>query len=198
MKNPDHTWSFGQPWLPQPDPAFVPGQVTLGFSENALFIRAELTDSHPIQNAFAFNFPAFMQCDALEIFLGPADGKAYYELHVAPSNSVLQLYFDGSGARKTIEDHAVAEPLFTSWTALTASRWSVEARISLGKLFGGEHPEWHISFGRYDRTPGIQKPVISSTSPHAVCDFHRKHEWRHVRLADLPSPVPGACLFPKP
>jgi len=139
MENPTHTWSFGQPWLPQPEPAFAPGQVMLGFSGNELLIRAELTDAHPMQDVFPWNFPAFAQCDALEIFLGPADGKAYYELHVTPSNSVLQLFFDGSGVRKTIEHHAVAEPLFTSQTALTATGWSVEARIPLQGLFPSEH-----------------------------------------------------------
>jgi hypothetical protein len=185
MENPIHTWSFGQPWLSQPDPDFAPGQVMLGFSGNELLIRAELTDAHPMQDAFPFNFPAFTQCDAFEIFLGPADGKAYYELHVTPSNSVLQLFFDGSGVRKTIEHHAVAEPLFTSQTALTATGWSVEARIPLQGLFPGEHPEWQLSFGRYDHTPETGTRVVSNTSPHAVCDFHCKPEWRRVRLADL-------------
>ncbi len=192
MERTAHTWSFGQPWLPQPDPAFAPGQVALGFSENELVVRAELTDAHPMQDVFPFNFPAFMQCDAFEIFLGPADGKDYYELHVTPSNSILQLFFDGNGVRKTIEDHAVEEPLFTSRTAITATGWSVEARIPLQGLFPGEHPEWLLSFGRYDYTPGTPKPVISTTSPHAVCGFHRKHEWRRVRSSDLPPMVAGA------
>ena len=185
MENRTPTWSFGQPWLSQPDPAFAPGQVTLGLSENELVIRAELTDAHPMQDVFPLNFPAFMQCDAFEIFLGPVNEKAYYELHVTPSNSVLQLYFDGSGVRKTIEDHAVAKPLFTSRTAIAPGGWSVEARIPLQSLFLGDHPEWLVSFGRYDHTPETGTRVVSNTSPHAVCDFHRKEEWRHVRLADL-------------
>jgi hypothetical protein len=98
-------WPFGQPWLPQTEPAFAPGQVTLGLSENELAIRAELHDTHVMQDVFPFNFPAFMQCDAF--------------------------------------------------------------------------------FGRYDYTPGQTRPVISSTSPHAICSFHRRDEWRRVRLADL-------------
>ena len=198
MENPTHTWSFGQPWLPQPDPAFAPGQVMLGFSENELFIYAELIDADPMQDVFPLNFPAFMQCDAFEIFLGPADGKDYYEFHVTPSNSILQLYFDGTDVRKTLEERAVAKPLFTSKTAIILGGWSVEVRIPLKGLFPGDHPEWLLSFGRYDYTPGAPSPVISTTSPHAVCDFHRKREWRHVRLADLPSTVAGAGLFSKP
>jgi hypothetical protein len=185
MDNPTHTWSFGQPWLPQPEPAFAPGHVMLGFSGNELLIHAELTDAHPMKDVFPFNFPAFTKCDAFEIFLGPTDGKAYYELHVTPSNSILQLFFDGSGVRKTIEHHAVEEPLFTSRTELTAKGWSVEARIPLGKLFSGVHPEWHLSFGRYDHTPETGTRVVSNTSPHAICDFHCKPEWRRAHLADL-------------
>jgi len=180
------TWRFGQPWLSQTEPTFAPGQVATSISENELLIRAELQDAHVMQEAFPFNFPAFMQCDAFEIFLGPADEHAYYELHVIPSNSILQLFFDGTGTEKTLEERAVAKPLFTSRTALMPRGWSVEARIPLKGLFPGEHPEWLLSFGRYDYTPGTRKPVISTTSPHAVCGFHRKHEWRCVRLSDLP------------
>jgi hypothetical protein len=187
MQNPFLTWSFGQPWLPQPEPAFAPGKVIIGLFEDELVIRAVLTDVHPMQDVFALNFPAFMQCDAFEIFLGPSDEKAYYELHVTPSNSILQLYFDGTDAKKTLEERAVAKPLFTSRTELTPEGWSVEARIPLQGLFPGDHPEWLLSFGRYDYTPGASTPVISTTSPHAACGFHRKHEWPRVRLADLKS-----------
>jgi hypothetical protein len=186
------TWTFGQPWLPQTEAAFAPGHVTLGFSENELIVRAELTDAHPLQDVFPLNFPAFMECDAFEIFLGPADEKAYHELHVTPSNSVLQLYFDGTDTKKTLEERAVSQALFTSRTELTQEGWSVEARIPLKGLFPGDHPEWLLSFGRYDYTPGTPAPVISTTSPHAVCGFHRKQEWPKVRLSDLPRVVPLA------
>jgi hypothetical protein len=184
MENKLALWSFGQPWLPQAEPAFAPGQVAISLMGNDLLIRAELNDAHPMQDAFPLNFPAFMQCDAFEIFLGPVDEKAYYELHVTPSNSVLQLYFDGTGTEKTLEERSVAAPLLTSHTKLIPEGWSVEARIPLRGLFPGEHPEWLLSFGRYDYTPGAPRPVISTTSPHSVCSFHRKHEWRRVRLAD--------------
>jgi hypothetical protein len=85
-----------------------------------------------------------------------------------------------------MEELTVAEPLFYSETSLTPEGWSVVARIPLGGLFPTTHLEWLLSFGRYDYTPGQPKPVISSTSPHAICNFHRKEEWRRVRLADLP------------
>ena len=179
-------WPYDQPWLPQIEPSFAPGRVTFDFHGSELVIRAELSDAHPMQDAFPFNFPAFMQCDAFEIFLGPADEKAYYELHVTPSNSVLQLYFDGTDAKKTLEERMVAKPLFTSTTSITRDGWRVFARIPLGDLFPTAHSEWLLSFGRYDYSPDWPQPVISSTSPHAVCNFHRKEEWRRVRLSELP------------
>jgi hypothetical protein len=126
-----------------------------------------------------------MHCDAFEIFLGPADEKAYYEFHVTPSNSVLQLRFDGEGEAKSLEERMVARPLFNSETSLSSEGLTVFARIPLDGLFPTTHPEWLLSFGRYDYTPGQTKPVISATSPHLVCNFHRREEWRRVRLADL-------------
>jgi hypothetical protein len=35
----------------------------------------------------------------------------------------------------------------------------------------------HFSFSRYDYTRGRAEPVISSTSPHPVADFHRQQDW---------------------
>jgi hypothetical protein len=183
----DFTWIFGQPWLPQVEPAFAPGWVEIGRENDDLLIHAELQDAHVMKDVFAFNFPAFMQCDTFEIFLGPADENAYYELHVTPSNSVLQLFFDGSAEKKSLEERMVGEPLFSSETAMTSDGWSVSVRIPLTRLFPGSNPEWLLSFGRYDYTPGESKPVISSTSPHTVCNFHRKEEWRRVRLDELSS-----------
>ena len=184
--NPPYLWHYGQPWLPQPEPAFAPGRVSIACENDALVVRADLHDAHVMQDVFPLNFPAFIQCDAFEIFLGPADEKAYYEFHVTPSNSVLQIRFDGMGEAKSLEELKVAEPLFNSETSLTAEGWSIAARIPLDSLFPTPHPEWLLSFGRYDHTPGQPKPVISSTSPHAVCNFHRREDWRRVRLADLP------------
>ena len=176
---------FSQFWLPEPEPAFASGRVSIGRDNTDLLVRADLHDAHVMRDEYPFNFPAFTKCDAFEIFLGPADEAAYFELHVTPANGVLQLFFEGTGEKKSLEERAVAEPLFTSETAITAEGWSVSARIPLAGLFPGSHPEWLLSFGRYDYTPGESKPVISSTSPHTVCNFHRKDEWRKVVIENL-------------
>lgn len=183
----DHVWDYGQPWLPQVEPGFAPGRVGISWQNYELLIRAELDDAHVMKDAFPFNFPAYTQCDVFEIFLGPAGEAAYYEFHVTPSNSVLQLRFEGPGDRKSLSDHMVAGPLFVSETSLSPEGWNVQARIPLGGLFPELPEDWLLSFGRYDYTPGRTGPVISSTSPHTVCDFHRKDEWRRVRSGGFPA-----------
>lgn len=178
MHSPPITWLYGQPWLPKNESAFAPGRIFIARENDDLVIRAELSDAHVMQDVFPFNFPAFQQCDAFEIFLGPADEKAYYELHVTPSNSVLQLRFDGEGEAKSLEDQMVAELLFTSQTALTPEGWTVSARIPFDGLFPTTHPEWLLSFGRYDYTPGQTKPVSH---------LHPFLRWEHLSA--------GARLF---
>ncbi|MFZ4778004.1 MAG: hypothetical protein ACOYM3_21755 [Terrimicrobiaceae bacterium] len=185
ITKPPCLWHYGQPWLPQTEPGFAPGRVSIACKNDNLLIRAELSDAHVTTDSFPFNFPAFKQCDAFEIFLGPADEMVYYELHVTPSNSVLQLRFDNTEETNPLIEQRVAKPLFSSETSLTPGGWSVVARIPLKGLSLTSHPEWRLSFGRYDYTPGQTKPAISSTSPHAICNFHCREEWRWVRLADL-------------
>jgi hypothetical protein len=103
-------WEFSQFWLPEPEPAFAPGRVSIGRDNTDLLVRADLHDAHVMRDEYPFNFPAFTKCDAFEIFLGPADEAAYYELHVTPANGVLQLFFEGTGEKKSLEERAVAEP----------------------------------------------------------------------------------------
>lgn len=178
-------WEFSQFWLSQPESAFAPGRVSIGCDNTDLLVRADLHDAHVMRDEHPFSFPAFTKCDAFEIFLGPAHEASYFKFHVTPANGVLQIYFEGTGEKKSLNERAVADPLFTSETAITAEGWSVSARIPLAGLFPGSHPEWILSFGRYDYTPGQAQPVISSTSPHTVCNFHRKEEWRKFVIENL-------------
>ena len=185
LAEPGFAWRFGQPWLPQVEPAFAPGLVSVFRGNDELLIHADLHDASVMTEVFSFNSPAFLTCDVIEIFLGTSGTNTYYELHVTPSNSQLQLRFDGTGARENWRDCMVATPLFASETSITHEGWRAVARIPLKRLFPEPHPELQLSFGRYDYTPRQPRPVVSSTSPHAVCNFHRKEEWRRVTLAEL-------------
>jgi len=176
------TWSFGQPWLSCPEDRFNAGCVSIGFQDGEMVVQAQLEDCYVMTDVFSFNFPAFTQCDTFEMFLAPTDVTTYYEFHVTPSNSVLQLRFDDPDTKKAIENRMVAEPLFLSHTSVGTNIWNVTAHIPLRRLYSLPYREWQLSFGRYDYTPGHASPIISSTSPHTVCCFHRRHEWRTVRF----------------
>jgi hypothetical protein len=77
---------------------------------------------------------------------------------------------------------AVHPPGFEAEVALVDGGWRVQAKIAYPVL-GADLPErgvtrWRASFCRYDARPSLGGLVLSSTSPHEICDFHRRHEWR--------------------
>jgi hypothetical protein len=64
---------------------------------------------------------------------------------------------------------------------IAAQRWEVAAEIPLDLICEASRPQsgsrWLFSFSRYDYTRGREKPLLSSTSPHTVLNFHRQEEW---------------------
>jgi len=180
-------WEFGQHWNAQAEAEFAPGKVSLGRRDSDLLVFADLEDRHVMEDVFPMNHPAFLACDAFEIFLGSMADTFYHEFHITPSNSLLQLRFDTAGTRRDLKDHAVEAPLFSSRTWITGNGWRVLARIPLVPLTGSIDAPLRLSFGRYDHTPGLASPVLSSTSPHKITNFHRLEEWRTVDFAALPS-----------
>ena len=184
------TFVFGQHWLQHTGHGFAPGTVKLGKQDNALVVFAELVDESVNRESYALNYPAFKQCDAFEIFLHAAGASSYHEFHVTPSNSRLQLRIPVTGpTRLALTECAVSERLFRSEARIRPPGWQVAAVIPLAPLceVAAVPDEWACSFGRYDYTAGNPEPVISSTSRHTICSFHRRHEWTVVDLRKLPS-----------
>lgn len=64
--------------------------------------------------------------------------------------------------------------------------WRIHARIPADTLPGGrtlrQGDQFHLSFSRYDADQKGVKTILSSTSPHKVASYHRRHEWRLVQL----------------
>jgi len=183
-----------QAWLPAPDPAFTPATVRTGWRGDALLVFAELDDEDIFTAATDHNQAFWELGDTFEIFLRPADQQGYVELHVAPNNLHLHLWFPDAGflARTPPADVfglALRPPeAFTSrvWVDEAAGRWSVLAEVPAAVACG--HPrvlagsEWQFSFSRYDFARGRKEAVISSTSPHAAPSFHRQQEWGRLRI----------------
>jgi len=177
-----------QSWLPVPQEEFEPGLVYTGWKNSDFFVFAELPDADIFTFAKDPGDRLWRLGDTFEIFLGRPDQEAYYEFHVAPNNLTLQLHFPNSqaaewaGRTQRFEELMMNGDAFVSqtWIKPETKRWFVLGRISgrlletSGELAGAR---WSFSFCRYDYTRGEEVPVISSTSPHAKADFHRRQEW---------------------
>ena len=180
---------FDQTWLAPGERAFSPGTVQLGRRDDRLVVSADLQDQSIGTDLFPFNFPAFQHTDVFEIFLHAAGARFYYEFHITPSNSVMQLQIPlDRPPGSPFQDYLVEDRLFISEPQIQANSWQVIAEIPLLPLCGSPRvPEqWSVSFGRYDYTAGNPVPVISSTSSHTVCNFHRREEWSQIELAAVP------------
>ena len=189
-------WPLHQHWLATPETDLQPGTVRLYWSQSALLVEAELTDRDIFNPITEFNQVAYADGDVFEIFIRPESQSAYYEIHITPNNQVLQLrWADANAVRgpkpkgnrdEMLAPFKVASPRINSETRIDAAagKWFVRASIPFalvveaGVMQAGAR--WFCSFCRYDYTRGQAQPVVSSTSPHTVCNFHHQHEWQPI------------------
>ena len=189
-------WNMQQAWRTAPEPDLLPARVRVGWSRDALVVEAELPDRDIFNPVTEFNQAAFNAGDVFEIFLRPEAQEPYFEFHITPGNQLLQLRFASAQhsrqvpATGTLDERLAA---YKIWQAritsavrveAAAQRWFVNATIPFALVVetGTMQPgaRWFCSFCRYDYTRGRSAPVLSSTSPHAECNFHRQQEWRPV------------------
>ena len=189
-------WKLQQGWLSKPTPSYLAGTFKAGSWSDALVVYAELHDRDIFNPVTKFNEVAFTEGDAFEMFLRPEGQAAYFEFHVTPRNQKLQLRIPSaewfSSPRKKTHDEffnasRVARPLFDSRTLVCAEKhkWYVVAVIPFASVVEGEPSlatQWRFSASRYDYTRGHEKPVLSSTSPHVRCNFHRQEEWGTLHI----------------
>lgn len=181
--------SFQQTWLLETEAGFTPGEVRIGWRENALLIFAELTDADIFNRATELNQPLWELGDVFEMFFKAGEMNSYVEFQIAPQNQRLQLSHPHARTaqwarhREEFNDCLIWNEEFHSqtWVEGETNRWQVYAEIPARLVCGCEEPiantQWRFSFGRYDYTRGVAAPVISSTSSHAKPDFHCQSEW---------------------
>jgi len=182
---------LGQAWRAKLDPKFAPGKVWAGWRKDSLLVFAELADNDIYTHAKSTNQRMWMLGDTFEMFLRPDGQEEYVELHVAPNNHRLQLRFTDAEACRTKEfsEMLLAEDAFHSvtWVQPETCKWFVYAEIPASVF--SHHAAlpsgmcWHFSFCRYDYTRGESDPVISSTSPHTVANFHNQQDWGQLTFA---------------
>lgn len=180
---------FQQAWLCESEDGFSPGEVRMGWRGCSLLVFAELTDLDIHNGATSLNQHTWELGDVFEIFLRSAEQQSYVELHVTPQNQRLQLHYPDARAAQSAREHGRLDDFLTrqevfhskTWIDAPLNRWQIYAEIPARTVCGSDQSiqgtQWRFSFGRYDYTRGVEKPVVSSTSPHAKPDFHRQHEW---------------------
>ena len=164
-----------QAWLPSPEPDLRRGTVRAGWEGQALLVLADLADDDIVSAATRLNERAWELGDTFEMFLEADGALAYTELHVTPGNHHVQLRIpiprpEGLAPERMM----VVDTLFESRVWIETGRWRALAEIPFASTLG--RPA-RFSFSRYDYSRGRAEPVLSSTSPHAALDFHRRHEW---------------------
>ena len=190
-----------QAWRSAPEADFTPGTVWVGWRGGSLLVFAELADADIFSRATASNQRMWELGDTFEMFLQPAGTDGYVEFHVTPPNHRLQVRFPDGTARTRIPFAELVLPgdWFQSrtWLLPGERRWFVYAEIPAASLVAADGPlagtDWRFSFSRYDYIRGRVEPILSSSSPHPVADFHRREEWGTLRLvrAETPAGVKG-------
>ena len=177
-----------QAWRAAPEAGFEPARVRVGWRPDALWVDVHLTDKDIFNGAAHLNDETYNLGDIFEIFVRPIAQETYYEFHVTPNNQQMQLRWptETSIAQFT-GSHQSLTPFFVgdflqSYTDVQAKNnfWRVLARVpatvaSTSSIRDGD--QWMFSFSRYDCTRGVIEPTHSSTSPHALVNFHRQCEW---------------------
>lgn len=164
-------------------------RVKAGWTPEALIVHAELEDSDIFNPELRFNAPSFMKGDVFEMFLRPSDQQAYFEFHVTPENQRFQLRIPSAQEFSTprsepgIPPDWFVERMIESRVRVDAAagRWEVVAVIPFDLVCETSRPgpgtRWLFSFSRYDYTRGRAQPVLSSTSQHAILNYHRQEDW---------------------
>lgn len=169
-----------QSWLPAPEPGFRPGNATISWDNGHLFLRTEFLGGGAGTTATAHGQRLWERGDVAELFLQRAGEPSYREYQVAPNGFTLALHYPDlscvasvrSGMRRMEEFLSGEIPLAEAW--VSDDGWIVSLRLPL-EASPGE--KFLVSCCRYDHDAAGQ-PVISSTSPHPVRDFHRPQDWR--------------------
>jgi hypothetical protein len=169
---------LNQSW--ERDPEFRPGRAVFSWSEGHLHLRAEFRGGGANTTATRHGERLWEIGDVAELFIQRCGENAYREYQVAPNGLTLALFYpDLSGVADLRRGHRRMEEFLTgeipsAAVSVDSEGWSVALSVPLSASPG---ETFRLSCCRYDHGMGAM-PVLSSTSPHPVRDFHRPQDWR--------------------
>jgi hypothetical protein len=174
--------SLTQSWLTEPEEGFQPGVARIAWEDGLLVVSLDLTDREVMTTAIAHHQRLWEHGDVAELFIQKIGELSYDEYQLAPNGFTLALHYpDPAGVASVrsgerVIDDFFSESPFESKALKTESGWRAYFAVPLACSTGDS---FRISCCRYDAARG-RAPVISSTSPHPVRDFHRPDEWRLI------------------
>lgn len=180
-----------QSWRADEEDRFRPATVSTAWTPNALWVLAQMHGDDIFNAATGLNQLTCDLGDVFEMFLRDERRSEYYELHVTPENQRLQLRIERDDSIRLDEsqifylhDDDVFESRTHFWP--DGEGWSVLACVPSILITGGPAltagDSWRFSFSRYDFTRGVSQPIISSSSQHAIPNFHHRHEWGRLHF----------------
>ena len=178
------TWPLTQFWLPQQEGGFRPGTAAFSWSAGKLHLLASLVDERVSTTATAHQQRLWEHGDVIELFFRRQGDNDYFEYQIAPNGFTLALHYPDKlsvmamrGGERPLDDFFTALPLEAE-AVITEEGWNAKLTVPLK---GNPGDIIYASCSRYDDGTG-RPPVLSSTSPHPVRDFHRMEDWRKMIL----------------
>lgn len=185
-KNPvmRYSWPFSQSWLPEEEMDFRPGRANFSWSQGHLSLEADLIDEEVSSIATAHQQRLWEQGDVIELFFQREGKDDYYEYQIAPNGFTLALHYPDLSQVMAVRrgerplEEFFSRELIEAEAEMTPKGW--KARLSV-PLDAKEGDQMRVSCSRYDYGTG-RAPILSSTSPHPIRDFHRPQDWRKMIL----------------
>ncbi len=176
-------------------PAASRTKVRVLRDDEYLYISAELEDKDIIAFHTEKNSRTW-EDDVFEVFIKPLEDKhGYYEFHVTPRNTTLQLYIPERNFKKNFRDlifegemkSAVDVRGRLNNRAVKDDGWTAEIAIPFSAFKDtapppGDGTEWTVAFCRYDYThdpsgSGENSKELSSSAAFKALNFHRFEDY---------------------
>jgi hypothetical protein len=179
-------WHFSQAWLSKSELGFRPGVAQIEWDRGQLRLLVEMSDDEVGTTASANQQRLWEHGDVLEFFIQRFGNEDYYEYQISPNSFTLALHYPDTtsvtamrNGSRTLEEFFTDKPL-EARAVMTPTGWNAMLCIPLPARRGDII---RVSCSRYDYGTG-RSPILSSTSPHPILDFHRSQDWREIVLME--------------
>ena len=176
--------------------------VRVLWDEEFLYVGAEMEDEDIIALHTENNSKTW-EDDVFEVFIKPFKNKpGYYEFHVTPRNTTLQLYFPKAEVKRKLENSIFEGNIRTAVQVrgkinnrdMKDDGWTAEIAVPFS-AFGDTAPppepgaEWTAAFCRYDYThnpgaDGENSKELSSSAAFKELNFHRFEDYNKLIFLD--------------